>query len=74
MKHLCDKCGITDCMIGGSMIVHAMQKTKEGKGIRYKTTYMADNDTPCNPCSCYVEHPLEEGAVECNSNLEPISK
>lgn len=63
-KYVCEICGITDVMIGGGMLIHKMQKTKDGKLIRYKTTYFADQDTPCHPCRRYVEHPLENGAVE----------
>jgi len=71
-KYPCDKCGVTDCMVGGSMIIHSMQKTKEGKGIRYKTTFTADKNSPCSPCSRYVEHPLEDGAIECDYNLNDL--
>ena len=69
---ICDICGGTGASIGGGMMIHSMQKTKEGKGIRYKTTYYGDQNTPCKPCRKYIEHPLEDGAIECDFNLNPI--
>lgn len=74
MNYLCEKCGATDVMIsGGGLLIHSMQKTKNGGAIRYKTTYFANEDTPCKPCRKYVEHPLEDGAFECDYNLNPIT-
>ena len=70
----CDNCGTEFILGSGNMMIHSMQKDASGKGVAYKTTYLAGEQSPCRPCRKYSEKELDEGSVECDFNLVAINK